>query len=346
MNPARTFLRLFLAAAALLGGGIWLAQALIDPHNVSPLQWPMNRPMMDINQRFMFPQLARRKEYDSAIFGTSTVRLLNPTEMDPVFGTKFSNMAMNAATPWEQMQLAGLFMHHHPSARMIIFGLDTTWCETDADIKKLTFRPFPASFYDEDRYNDFSHFFSLKSVEISVRLGAYHAGTLPPRIRPDGYEVFVPREETYDLARAQFHIWGKNERIIRAVEPSFSYTPESAAAVSFPALAWLEDTLKKASKETRILLLIPPIHVASQPRPGSRIAALQSVCHQRIGALGRKYGASAINMQFSSPITRDDSNYWDPLHYRVAIATELVGILKAAIEPEATGGETYLRLDR
>ena len=41
------------------------------------------------------------------------------------------------------MQLADLFLRHVPTPRDLIFGLDLTWCELDADEKKLTFRPFP-----------------------------------------------------------------------------------------------------------------------------------------------------------------------------------------------------------
>ncbi len=55
--------------------------------------------------------------------GTSTARLLDPQELDRAFGGRFANLAMNAATPWEQTQLARLFLTRAP-ARACCFGLD------------------------------------------------------------------------------------------------------------------------------------------------------------------------------------------------------------------------------
>ena len=82
-------------------------------------------PIMDLNQRFMYPQIVRSRRYDSAVIGTSTVRLLDPRQLDALFGGHFANLAMNAATPWEQTQIAGLFLRETAQPRTLIFGIDT-----------------------------------------------------------------------------------------------------------------------------------------------------------------------------------------------------------------------------
>ena len=72
---------------------------------------------MDLNQRFMYPQIVRSGRFDAAVFGTSTVRLLDPQRLGAAFGGRFANLGMNAGTPWEQMQLADLFLRHVPRPR-------------------------------------------------------------------------------------------------------------------------------------------------------------------------------------------------------------------------------------
>src|SRR5687768_17031237 len=76
--------------------------ALIDPYDNVPFSPPIERPIMDINQRFMYPAVARSQRFDSAVIGTSTSRLLNPEKLDAVLGGRFANLAMNSATAWEQ----------------------------------------------------------------------------------------------------------------------------------------------------------------------------------------------------------------------------------------------------
>ena len=67
---------------------------------------------MDLNQRFMYPQIVRSGRHDSAVFGTSTVRLLDPRELDMLFAARFAKKPLdsNAGTPWSGMQLAALFL--------------------------------------------------------------------------------------------------------------------------------------------------------------------------------------------------------------------------------------------
>ena len=83
------------------------------------------------------------------------MRLLDPQLLSRRLGARFVNLAMNAATPWEQLQLAGLFRSHVAVPRRIIWGLDTTWCEPDATDpgRRLTPRRYcffrlPAVFLD------------------------------------------------------------------------------------------------------------------------------------------------------------------------------------------------------
>jgi hypothetical protein len=68
------------------------------------------------------------------------------------------------------------------------------------------------------------------------------------------------------------------------------------------------------------VLAFMPVHVAAQRWPGTRDAAVEAECKARIAAIGRARGAKVIDWRIASPITTNDGNYWDGLHYRLPIA--------------------------
>jgi hypothetical protein len=325
------FLRSFLKWSLGLAGTIWLAILLLDPFGVSPLRLPGAHAIMDINQRYMYPQIVRSGRYDSVVIGTSTSRLLDPKELDAAFGGRFANLAMNAGTAWEQTEMAKLFLRHQPAPKSFILGLDQMWCLDAASIKRITERGFPEWMYDENRWNDLPHLFSLQTLEIAGRLLAFKLGLMPARIRADGYEVFTPPENSYDLARAQFHIWkGRlGMRIVPEVPPA-ELNAAARRALIFPALAWMDDLLAQVPPSTLRVLALMPLHVAAQATPGSLGEASMNECKARIAAIGAKHGVQVVDFSIASDITRTDANYWDPLHYRVPIASRIVAALKQA----------------
>jgi hypothetical protein len=332
-SAAKTFLTAFLAVLLGASAVIYAAIQALDPYGVSPVRLPLTRAIMDINQRYMYPQIARRSDFDSVVIGTSTSRLLDPHQLDAAFGGRFANFAMNAGTAWEQTELAKLYLRHNPSPRSVIIGVDGVWCAQGKDIPRITFRGFPEWMYDENRWNDLPEVFNLKTLEIAGRKAGFHLGLMPERIRGDGYEVFTPPESTYDLSRARFHIWkDRPSGKIDPVSPPQQISAADSAALSFPAVAWLDDLLGRLPAETRRMLVYMPVHVASQPTPGSRSAAEWDVCKARIDVVAARHNAKVVDFAIHSPVTRDDTNYWDPLHYRLPIAGRIIDGMKRALE--------------
>jgi hypothetical protein len=343
--PAAAFLKTFVAAAVGLTGLLWLFILLLDPYGASPIRLPIARPIMDINQRYMYPQIVRSKAYDSVVIGTSTSRLLDPEALNKAFGGRFANLAMNAATAWEQTELAKLFLRHQATPKAFIIGLDPIWCADEKRLVKITFRGFPAWMYDENPWNDVPELLSLKTLEITGRLAAYHMGLMPERIRRDGYEVFTPPEASYNLTRARFHIWKDHkEAKITSVTPPALLSAEQAAKLSFPALAWLDDLLTATSGTPVRLVASMPIHVAAQPIPGSLEAARFSVCTERVAAIARKHKVRFVDFGIASDVTSKDENYWDPLHYRLPVAGRIVDGLKAAAETGRDAADGIYRI--
>ncbi|HEY8383604.1 MAG TPA: hypothetical protein VIL09_15765 [Microvirga sp.] len=321
-----------IALTALGLAGLLYAFVLVaDPYGVRAAPGRDPRPLMDLNQRYMYPQVVRSGRFDGAVFGTSTIRLLDPLKLGEAFGARFANLGLNAGTPWEQMQLADLYLRHVPAPKALVFGLDRTWCEEDAGEKRLTPRPFPPWLYDESRLNDLPELLDFKSLEIAGRLALHELGFMPERIRGDGYEVFVPDEALYDPARARFHIY---EQEPQAAAPRARLRRAERAALRLPALDWLGAVLDRVPASTSVTLALMPIHVAWQAQPGSREAAVERECKARIAALARKHGAAAVDFRIRSAVTTEDTNYWDPLHYRIGIADRVVAALA---EARATG---------
>lgn len=331
---SRWFLLAALACAGLLLGFV----AALDPFGMRVHAGQAARPIMDINQRYMYPQLVRSGAFDAAVVGTSTMRLIDPQALSRDLGARFVNLAMNAATPWEQTQAARLFREHAAAPRWLIWGLDATWCEADATdpAKRLTPRPVPAWFTREVRWFDWLKLMNLTNLEIAGRLFAHRLGLGPERIRGDGYAVFTPPEGSYDLARARGHIYGAAGGTPAELAPLPPQPVPAAerAGWRFPALDWLEEVLASYPKSTRLMLVLPPSHVAAFPREGSVAGQRHDACKAAIVALARRHGAMVVDYAHASPVTTQDANYWDNLHFRLPIAQRV----EAELAEIAKGG--------
>lgn len=346
LDPWRAFSAAFALAGMLLTAGLFLFVVALDPYGLRAAPGRPPGPIMDLNGRYMYPQVVRGGRYDSAVFGTSTVRLLDPNPLSEAFGGRFANLGLNAGTPWEQLQLADLFLRRVPRPRTLVFGIDATWCEADADAagKRITFRSFPPWLYDDDPLDDYPHLLNLRSLSLAGRVLLFRLGLMPARIRGDGYEVFVPPEARYDPDRARWHIWRGREPVIGAIEPPVRLSPEERAALAMPALAWLDVLLGRLPAETVRLLVWPPVHVAAQAIPDSREAEREAECKERLAAIAARHGARLVDFGFPSPVTTQDSNYWDPLHYRLPVAERLVAALKRAAETGAADPQGFYRV--
>lgn len=302
--------------------------------------------MTDDNQRFQYPSVVRSGRYDSIIIGTSTSRLLDPRAFEKVLGGRFANVAMNAGTAWEQVELAKLFLRHTASPHGLVVGLDYSWCTEKAGSERITFRGFPAWMYDDDPWNDLSYMYNTRTVEIAGRrLAAAFTGK-KARLPPDGFEIFTPPEAVYDLAKVRVKIYGAGPAELPPPDaPAAKLSSEERAAIELPALPWLDGLIARG-KWQRVVLMFPPVHLMAQPRPGSMREVLEAECRARVAEIGARHGAPVIDFRFASPITSQDANFWDPLHYRVGIARRIMDGLGAALSGRQGEGSKEWRVLR
>ena len=300
--------------------------AVVDPWNILPLSPPLPRVPVSSNARFAMPSLARSPAFDSAVIGSSSSRLLRPAELDALFGGRFVNLAMNAATAWEQRQMLGLFTRTHPAARVVIIGLDNAWCTEVPE--RTTGRPFPEWMYDGPRWRGYLHILNLYAVQESASELWTMLGLKRRRYGLDGYTSFVPPESAYDPARvaAAFARWG--------VPPVI---PATDAPHVLPTLPMLADALRALPPGTRKIVFFTPSHVSFQGVPGSDYAAMLAACKQQVRQIAAGVANTAVvDFLVPSPITSERSSYWDPVHYRVPIADRVMADLAAAVAQRQT----------
>ena len=343
MTCWRQFLRTFLIWAIALAGVCYGFVLLVDPYDTLPISLDFEREPISTNQRFSFPALAAKPRFDSAIIGTSTTRLLQPSQLNGLFDGAFVNLSMNSATTYEQFRIFKLFVRHHPAPKHVIFGIDREWCSTKV-MPKFTFRPFPPWLYDENRWNDLLYLFNFKAVEQAGRQFARLIGLREPKYGLDGYTNFLPPKAEYDIEKARSNLYGpQGPRSHQAIAPPQDNYAAARRALVFPQHARMQAMLASLPDTTTKVLLFIPYHHINQPQPGSLADAVWQECKTRLTAMLPAGGNNhALDFMIPSAITERDENYWDPLHFSVEIADRLATMIKAGVT-ERRGWENYFR---
>ena len=326
----------FAASVVTLLAGLFLFVAIIDPWNVLPLSPPLPRVPVSSNARFTMPALARSAAFDSAVIGSSSSRLLRPAELDRLFGGRFVNLSMNAATAWEQSDILALFTRIHPAPRTVIIGLDSAWC-SEVPIRSSG-RLVPDWMYAGSPWRGYAHMLSLYAVQEAGSQLWTMLGLKARRYGLDGYTSFVPPEADYDPARvaAAFARWG--------VPP---YEPDRGRSHELPALPMLDHALHALPPGTRKLVFLTPSHVSLQGAPASDFAAMLSACKAQVSDIARSVAnTTVVDFLRPSPITQTTASYWDPVHYRLPIADRIMADLAKAVQGQETPDDTVLVGDR
>jgi hypothetical protein len=327
----RRFFCLAAGTAALAVAVIYAFVVLVDPFDILPLSPPADRVPVASNARFAFPALARSDRFDSAVFGTSTSRLLRPVVLNAEFGARFANLGMNAATAYEQTRLLAVFRAAHPDARAVLVGIDIGYCVPGEAEMKFTPRQFPDWMYQGSRWRGYGEMFNLYAVqEAGQELGVL-LGVNRQVYGSDGYTSFVPPDSAYDPARVAMHL-----------HTEAPYVPPEAqdgdpATWRYTGIDRLGAELTALAADTRKIMFFVPYNHALMPPPDSASDAVWRECKQRVAALARRLpNALAVDFMLPSPITANDDNYWDALHYRVGIADRLARDLAAAGRGDAS----------
>jgi hypothetical protein len=325
MAAWHSFFRLAVGTAAVLVLVIYAFVVLVDPFDILPLSPPADRVPVSSNARFSFPALARSEAFDSAIFGTSTSRLLRPVVLNLAFDARFANLAMNDATAYEQSRLLSVFARAHPMAKLVMVGLDVRYCITGETAQKLTPRPFPEWMYGANLWRGYLEMFNLYAIQEAGQQFGILIGIKRPVYGLDGYTRFVPPDSNYDPARAAMHLHAAGPEVPPGERRG---APETWR---YPAVELLLEDLSSLSEAARKILFFVPYNHVLLPPMGSPAANVWGECKRRIADLTAHVpNTLAVDFMLPSPITEADDNYWDALHYRAAIADRIAKDLAAA----------------
>lgn len=332
----RESVRIFLATFIGVLAAVYVFIMLVDPYGVVPFSPPFQRPIMS-SQRQSYPQILRSGRYDSIVVGTSTSRLLDPLALDRALGGHFASLAMPSATAWEQIQVIDYFRRTVTAPRAVLVGLDHEWCHRDSSVfarekAEAREKEFPLWAYDDNRWNDLLYLLNAPTLEVAGQVIGRILGKMPQKLREDGFEVFVPPDSAYDAARARARIWGPDALpTLGTMMPPLQLSVAERSAMVFEALPWLDESLAALPDETRKILMFPPVHAHMLPAAGSYGEAREAECKNRVTAIARRRGASLVDWRIVSPLTTEDSNFWDLLHYRLPIAYGLIDDLQHII---------------
>ena len=247
-----------------------------------------------------------------------------------LFDARFANLSMNSATAYEQSELYKLFLRHHAQPKVIIYGIDVVWCTVQDSYEKFTFRPFPPWLYDEDPWNDLLYLFNFKAIEEAGQQFGFLTGLRARRYGADGYTDFLPPQSEYDLAKVQRVLYGADgppppdAPLPTGPEPS----AEEIAGWTYATHPLMRDMLAAAPDETMKVLLFVPYHISQIERIPPRSRAEWAECKRRLTAMAEAFpNTRVLDFMIPSEITRDDSRYWDQLHYGTPTADQVAAAI-------------------
>jgi hypothetical protein len=323
------FFKLSVGTAAVITGVIYAFVVLVDPFDALPLSPPLDRAPVTSNQRFEYPALARSPRFDSAVFGTSSIRLLRPTLLNELFHARFANLAINDAMPYEQTRLMSVFLRAHPDAKLLILGIDVKWCITGDTISKHTLRQFPEWMYENSAWRGYGEMLNMFAVQEAGKQFGVLTGLKSEDQGRDGYTIFVPPDDLYDRERAAAHL--------REDGPSVPPGDRNGPAPSwrFSAFDDLRTLMHGSRGQIRMILLFVPPNRVRLPPPDHPGAEPWAECKRRAVAFARDMDhVLVVDFMLSSPITNDDQGYWDSQHFRVGVADRVARDLASSSRDE------------
>lgn len=279
--------------------------------------------------------LARSSDFDSAILGTSTSRMLRPASLNAAFGARFANLAMNDATAWEQYRLGLVFLRAPLPRQWLLVGIDSVWCQPPESFRRTTPRAFPEWMYDEGRWQELRRIFSLYHVEQAGLQLVESLGLKPRGYGRDGYTSFLPDDSRWDAARVLPGLLPPAPDTLAPIEA------RDEDGVVLPGIELMAELLAARPAGTRALLFFVPLYVgaATQPAPGTGSHALLAACKARMAGLGRSMpDVMVVDFMRPTALTTNPEHYWDPLHYRIGPAE----LLARALADAAAGRQNPL----
>lgn len=324
------FLGAFFATLLVVAAAAWAALAIVDPYGTGRFTPIASQFVFDEAPRLTDANRARDPSFDSAVIGNSTIQSLDPRRLDTSTGRHFVQLSIPGTWAPEQIAVLDSFRRHHKKrARIVVIGIDATWCQPGLKpTRETALNPFPFWLYSSSDVEYVGSLMSTLSWKVAAARLRVWLRRLPAA-RADGYDDYE-NGRVYDPSTAQARI--KKEGIQGLDAPA-------AGALDFPAFHELAAALQKLDPSSQKIIVFPPI--AAVKMTAARIEAA-SDCHTAARkALQAVPNITVLDFFTKNVITQDERNFWDPIHYRSSIARRIEDaiseVLKGAPPDRAVG---------
>ena len=301
------------AVGLLVLAGVFIF--IMNPYMNLPGAPELGQAPVSQNQRFAYPAIARDPNFDSIVVGTSTGRLLDPTLLGKKLGGTWANLSMNSATAYEQMKILDLFSRNRAKVRYVLMVLDATWCSRNSKDEKYTFRLFPEWMFDDSPWNDFLYMLNDKALENAVRMAELLSGRRSAKYETNGFRDFTLDFGQFDPKRSRGQLFPNGPESIPTTDLAPSYG--NIAVSEFDSLNELKASFEQAAPKAGTIVIFPPLHIRYLARIAHSITDCKAAA---VKILGENPKTTIIDFMDDTVVTRDVSNYWDPVHFTNPVA--------------------------
>jgi len=323
-------LRTYAVACVALGLLVGAFLIAIDPYDTGRLALFDGYGVPHFGQRLTAASLGREPAAEAAIIGNSTIQLIDPARLAALTGDRFVSLAIPGTGPLEQFAVADWYVRHHRGdagkpVRVLVIGLDESWCRADGRIELSSPNPFPFWVYTRNTLSYVVNMLRMKSFEaVSRKINVMIGRELP--LRADGYRDYdAGREWNAGIAAREFAV------PFNAAGPS--------AATEFAAVADLRRLLGELPSTAAAVLVFLPRHFSSLPPPYSPADQLLTMCKAAYRDLAAERRHTVlIDFLVDGDIARNDRNFWDQMHYRQPVAELIEADIARALRGAIAGG--------
>lgn len=328
------FLTTFCCAAVLIGTALFVFVVVVDPYDTgrfTPLHvygMPKNAP------RLVVASLARNPTLDGAIIGNSTIQMLAPRRLEALTGEKLAQLSVPGVGPVEEIAILAWFRREHPAPKTIIVGLDYgSWCGRGFVFSRAhILNPFPFWLFGSNA-DYLAKILSFRTIGDSfARINMWRGKAQPvDPLRVDDYDL----GRTFDLTVVQARLANAEQMTDHAEAPIMD---ANNGAPPGAALDFLQTALERFPPTTRKILVFTPAFAGTVPRSGEWADNI-TICKQRVKAMATDLPKTTlIDFLRKAPMTEDDANFWDGIHYRRPVAEAIehaVALVLAGRNPQS-----------
>jgi hypothetical protein len=312
-------LALYLASVLTLGGITAALILALDPYDTGRFSLFTEVGVPNFGPRLTAASRARAREMDTAIIGNSTIQLIDPALLSAQSGGHVVSLTVPGTGPEEQLVIARYFLEHHSKGalRGLVFGIDGTWCAAYLAL----LNPFPFWLYAESDLDYLDNMMRLASVRAAMAKAKLLLGrgqTAPS----NGYDDYE-RDRPWDADAARHRL---NQAAVDAAVPD-----QDAAADNIAAAPLLAQFLASLPTAVPVVLVIPPRYRDPEAAPTAPAVARQHACAAAYRKVAHGRAKTAMLDFIEQKDIAGPDEFWDPIHYRAAVARRMEAAIAAAL---------------